>query len=305
MRLKQLLFGALGLCAFLFAVDADAQKVTERSRKNRPEWIGGTQKEYLIVSARGKDLESAKQKCLAAVKVQMLESVAQNIEYSTETLVEQFTHNEEVESNISFRQKGKTSVVNLPYISGISLANAEDSYWEKVADETDCYIFHLLYPYSTSDYRTLKEEFDKLDAEMDNLVRKHENTIADIRSVEEIESGIEALFIAQEYFFDAKRRAWTGHVMERYRQLFARLAVESECVGKCRFRCWITLDGNVLKSSVIPVMKAACASRLQCTTDGETYIVSFSDEDCIEDEPNYINLTFRWKEYTLKHKLHF
>lgn len=310
MNPKQFLWSALGFCILLFPMEANAQKVTERSQKKRPDWVGITQQDYLIVSATDTDLENAKQKCLASVKVQMLESVAQNIEYSTETLVEQFTHNQDVESNISFRQQGKTSVVNLPYISGISLAKAEESYWEKVVEDgKSYYVFSLLYPYGSSDYHALKSEFEKLDAEMEGIVKKHEAQLSDIGShigsVEDIQQGKEKLQLAKDYFFDAKRCGWTENVINQYQKLFANLTVESKRIGKCKYQCRIALEGKLLKSSMIPSMKAECATRMKCSTDGESYIVTFSDEDCIEDDSNFILMTFKWKERTLKYKLYF
>lgn len=306
MTIRRLLFIVIGSFFLFFPLESYSQKVTERSPKKRPDWVGITRQDYLIVSAIDADLENAKQKCLASVKVQMLESVAQNVEYSTETLVEQFTHNQDVESNISFRQQGKTSVVNLPYISGITLAKAEESYWEKITENGEnYYVFSLLYPYKNSDYQTLKNEFEKLDTEMEDVVRRYEGKLHDLKSVEEIQQRKDELKLAYDYFFDAKRRAWVANVINQYQKLFANLTVESKCVERCRYQCWITLGGNKIKSAVIPTMKAECATRMKCVTDGETYIVTFSDEDCIEDESNFINMTFKWKERTLKHKLYF
>lgn len=45
------------------------------------------------------------------LKIQMLESVAQNIEYSTETIIEQVTHNQDLQSYIPFTQKARQAVL--------------------------------------------------------------------------------------------------------------------------------------------------------------------------------------------------
>ena len=111
---KILLAVLLGTCMFS---NVEAQKIIDRSSPERPEWYGLSKENYLISFASGKSLEDAQRKSMDAIKIQMLESVAQNIEFSSETLIEQFTHNQDVISDISFKQKGKSSVVNLPYIT--------------------------------------------------------------------------------------------------------------------------------------------------------------------------------------------
>lgn len=308
MSFKPLVYQIVWICALTGCFEAAAQRVIDRSQKKRPDWIGKIEKNHLIVSATADDLESAMQKSLASVKIQMLESVAQNIEYATETLIEQFTRNQEVESNITFRQQGKTNVVNLPYLSGISLSKAEASYWELVSDNSTkekTYIFYLLYPYASSDYQALKNEFDRLDAQMVEVVKKHEEALLDIESVDAIGAALDELFLAYEYFFDKQRRSRTNNVIRSYQKIYANLSMESKRIARHAFQCRITFKGNPLTCSTLPTLQAACASRLKCTTDSETYTVTFSDEDCIEDEPNYIELIFRWNPYTLKHKLYF
>lgn len=308
MSFKPLVYQIIWICALTGCFEAAAQRVIDRSEKKRPDWVGKIEKNHLIVSATADDLESAMQKSLASVKIQMLESVAQNIEYATETLIEQFTRNQEVESNITFRQQGKTNVANLPYLSGISLSKAEASYWELVSDNSTkekTYIFYLLYPYSSSDYQALKNEFDRLDAHMVEVVKKHEEALLDIESVDAIGAALDELFLAYEYFFDKRRRSRTNNVIRSYQKIYANLSMESKRIARHAFQCRLTFNGNPMACSTLPALQAACASRLKCTTDSETYTVTFSDEDCIEDEPNYIELVFRWTPYTLKHKLYF
>lgn len=290
------------------SLSLSAQHVVERSSSRRPDWFGQVVENHLVTSAVGRTIDEAQRKCLDAVKVQMLESVAQNIEYSTETVVRQLTHNQDVQSDISFRQRSKTGVANLPYISGVSLAKAKGSYWECVRDGQSgalSYVYSLLYPYPESEYQLLKSEFDKLDIAMTEIVRKEEARLADISSVDTLEAAIANLEMAENYFFDRHRKNKARDVIKKYENVFGLLNVESKRIDRCKFRCWITWNGNVMECSSLPKCKSDAATKIRCTVDDGSYVITFSDEDCIGDDDNQIDVTFRFKTKTLKHVLHF
>ncbi len=293
---------------FCLCLSLSAQQVVERSLLKRPNWVGQVRENYLITSATAETLEDAQRKCLDAVKIQMLESVAQNIEYSTETVIEQVTHNQEVQSNISFNQKGKTSIVNLPYISGVSLSNAEESYWEYVRDKQSdkfSYVYSLLYPYPKPEYQRLKSEFEKMDAEMAGIVQREEKRLSEVYSIDTLEVSIANLKMAESYFFDQQRKSKANSMIEQYKKVFEQLNVESKRIDRCKFRCWITWNGSVMECSSIPKCKSETATKIKCAVDDKSYIITFSDEECISDDDNQIEIVFRFKYHTLKHKLHF
>lgn len=296
-------------CLSLFCVVAlSAQKIVERSASKRPDWVGQVREGCLIISATAGTLDGAQRKCLDGVKVQMLQSVAQNIEYSAETMIEQLTHNDDVKSDITFRQKGKTSVVNLPYISGVSLANAKGVYWEAIRDGHSgalSYTYSLLYPYPHSEYMKLKAEFERMDTAMVALVNREDGRLAKAWSVDSLEASIANLDMAEDYFFDSQRKKKACAVREKYINVFKQLNVESKRIEKCKFRCWITWNGEVMECSVLPKCKSETATKIKAVKDDESYVITFSDEECIDDEDNQIDVVFRLKYNTLKHKLHF
>lgn len=285
-----------------------AQEIVERSQKKRPYWVGQVLENYLITSATAPTLEEAQQKCLNSVKVQILESVAQNIEFSTETIIEQLTHNQDVQSDIIFRQKGKNSVVNLPYVQGVSMANAEEAYWECLEDRNTherSYMFTLLYPYPYAEYIKLKNEFEKMDSEMVSMVVKIKKALPYVNSVDSVESSIVSLELAKNYFFDAHRKETVDELIHQYKNFLKQLNIESTRIEKCKFRMWLAHDGNVVECSYMPKCKSETATKIQCKIDDESYVVTFSDEYCISDDDNVIDIVFRLEYATLKHKLHF
>lgn len=153
-------------------VSVGAQQIVERSAKKRPEWYGTTRQGFLVVTGVDSDLQKAQQKTLNEVKLQILQSVAQNVTYSNEMMTELLTQNQDVQTTTSFREQGTTRVANLPFLTGITLSRAADSYWELQRDKQSGemqYAFCLLYPYSDADYQELKAQFDELEGRMEKV----------------------------------------------------------------------------------------------------------------------------------------
>lgn len=291
-----------------YAICMYSQQIVERSAKKRPSWIGQVKEGYLITSATAPTLEEAQRKCMSSVKIQMLESVAQNIEYSSEILVEQLTHNDEVQSNISFSQKGKTNVANLPYISGISLSNASEAYWEHIRDKEtgeSYYTYSLLYPFTNADYQKLKSDFDALDKAMVNVMQRIEENIHNVNSVDSIESDIDKLESVRDYFFDKNRKAKANLLIEQHKRLLYKLNIESKRIERCKYRCWLTLDGKTIECSSLPKCKSETAIKIKTVIDEGSFVITFSDEECVNDDDNYIDIVLKLKHNTLKHRLHF
>lgn len=293
---------------FILCQSIYAQKVIDKSASKRPAWYGQVQEGYIIVAASAETLEEAQRKCIERVKILMLESVAQNIEYSTETIIEQVTHNQDVQSDIKFRQSGKISVVNLPYITGVSLSNAQESYWEAVQDKQSkkvSYSYSLIYPYPRSAYRQLLAEFEEMDAKMVAYVQQSEENLKTAFNIDSMEICMVNIKMAEDYFFDNQRKTKARNVIDQYTKAFRQFNVESKRIGKCKFRCWITWNGEIMESSSLPKCKSETATQIICRKEDDTYIITFSDEECIGDDDNHIDISFIFKPCTLKHKLYF
>lgn len=297
------------LLLFAFTVNtAYSQQVVKRSAKKAPDWVGQVREGFLITSATAPTLAEAQHKCIESVKIQILESVAQNIEYSSEILVEQFTRNDDVRSNISFRQKGKSSVANLPYMTGVSLAKAAEAYWECIADKATGkvhYTYSLLYPYPHSEYMKMRAEFDAMDSRMTGMLKKIRAEKNHINCVDSIEANISCLETIEDYFFDKNRKADAHLLTKQYKGILNNMNIESKRIGKCKFRCWVTLGGEVMSCSVLPKCKSETATHIKIAIDKESYIITFSDEECIGDDDNHIDVTLKLRYGTLRQKLYF
>lgn len=284
-----------------------AQKVIDKSQKKRPAWIGAVSDEVLYSSATDKDLETARQKAMANIKVEMLGAVAQNIEYSNESLLKNIVRGNNISSTVDVREQSKVSVANLPFITGISFSNASGSYWEKTQekDGTQRYTFHLLYPFPQSQYQELKRQFDELDNSQVAVVKHYEQQKEAIDNVDSINIAIGRLRVAADYFFDKNRRTRTENVIGHYLQMLNSLNIVSKRIDKHQFQFWFELSGKKMRCSIMPKTKAECASNIKCSSDGQIYTVTFSDDYCVPDDDNTITLFFTFNDKKLKHELHF
>ena len=289
------------------AAECQAQRILEKSSKKRPDWIGGVKQGNLTGTANEKDVDKAMKAALDDIKVQMLSAVAQNYEVSTETLIEQITKNQDVESNIEFRQKSESRVANLPFISGISVARAKDSYWEKYESKDtkeQGVAYYLLYPFSSADYDNLKAEFDKLDKKHNDFVKANENPY-NVGSVEELLSLMGKLAISRDFFLDKQRKEWAVQVIAKYKTMLGSLALEHKCEGKNSIQCWISYKGRAIDCEIMPKMNANCATQLDCKKEGHNYRIVFNTDSCIDDDENYVRVTFKLGNTTLKKNIYF
>ena len=72
------------LIVCLFPLLAFAQwKTIEKSSKKRPAWVGGAERNYLIVSTEAATIEEAKEKILVSLKQQIVGTIATKIESTT------------------------------------------------------------------------------------------------------------------------------------------------------------------------------------------------------------------------------
>lgn len=303
-------FARVYVCAVLcwmavLPVCAQDYKVIERSQKKTPLWVGNVEENFIIASATDGDLEGAKQKCLDNVKLQIAQSVAQNIEFSSENIVEQITRGHEVEATAEFRSKGTTQVGALPFISGITFAKASDSYWEKLSEKKSgkiVYSFSVRYPFTKGELYALQEDFNKRDEEMVALVTEMEQNVDEIQSVEEIDACLAKLKPAVEYFFDNARKQWVESVVNRYKKIPALISVEGRGGMGSEYIVSLMFKGRKIKTSAMPKMKANCASQLAAKAKGNDIVITYNDEDCLDDEENFIELTFKLPGKQLKHK---
>ena len=106
------------LLALYLAFPASAKvKVVNRSASSEPSWINGTEQQMIIVSSKAPTMEEARQKCLDNIRLQMLDAISQNIEFTSSEISTQYTQNEMLEFRTQFNSELRKQSANIPYIN--------------------------------------------------------------------------------------------------------------------------------------------------------------------------------------------
>jgi len=183
------------------------EKVIEKSGP-KPKWVNGLEKDYVIVVGTGATLDLARQQALMMIKESIVEAIAVNVKTNTNIRTEEVSNRKNVFMFLeTFSSNTTSESQKVPFLQGISLAQAEGFYWEKLQSRElgTQYAYHIRYPFPVVDMNRLAFEFKLRDEE---LTAKLERLSAETfypSSVEEIESIIGELRILADYFMDGRR----------------------------------------------------------------------------------------------------
>lgn len=291
------------------AVGAQQYKVLEKSDKKAPVWYESSEADYLVASAVASDMETARQKCLESIRRQIIQAVAQNVEFSEKTLLKQTTGSgDEITEFINtYTAEGSVQAASVPFLKGISLAKVQGSYWEKQQDKKTkeiTYAYAVRYPFPKAELNALVREFDRRDREMEGKLDEIEAKMNAMQSVEEIDQTVNQLQPVLAYFFDKTRKQRAQGVLNGYRKLSTYISVEGRKSGDNAYTMWLNLQGRKITASVVPTLKSNCASQLQAVVKGQDIVVTYDNIDCLEDEENFVEATFRLQGKVLKHKFY-
>ncbi|MCD7935484.1 MAG: hypothetical protein LUG98_01345 [Tannerellaceae bacterium] len=287
-------------------VMAQQYKVIQKSDKKVPQWYESAGSGYLVASAEEEDMETARQKCLESIRIQMIQAVAQNVEFEETTLLKQTTRdqNEILEFVNAYTAEGSARAASVPFLKGISLSKVEASYWEKREYKTTkkiTYAYAIRYPLSKIELYNLTQAFEEQDRSMVARLDQLEQHLNEVSSVEDIEQSMNQLRPVADYFFDRVRKERANSLLASYQKLPSYIAVEGvEGTGNS-YRVWLTLQGRKITSSSLPAMKSNCASQLKASAHEDEFVITYTNEDCLEDEENTIDVLFRVQGRTLKH----
>ena len=88
-------------------------KIVEKSKKEQPAWVGGAERNFLIVSAEATTLESAKDKSLLSLKEQVVGAIATHITSQTTQRRQEIVNGNNWDYIDSVSKTGKTSTVSV------------------------------------------------------------------------------------------------------------------------------------------------------------------------------------------------
>lgn len=284
------------LFAGLVPVQTHAQKrkVKESSEKRQPEWVNGLVKEYIIVVASSQTLEDAQQKCLAKVKEQIVSSVAENIQTSSEYFRNEQINNNNSQFTENFQTATKTRAADIPFIKGISLTNVEAYYWEKV-EEGDAlkYYYHMKYPFSQAQLKMLIIEFEKADKALTEQLEGLLAKVDELTNMEEMAQVVKELEALANGFIDVDPRKDKANVaIAKLKEMLKNFSIETVNNTLGEVRMILKIGEKTVTTAKKPKVRSNCAKITDVRAKGTEWVITYTYDECYEDPENSIIAEF-------------
>ncbi len=300
-----ILFLATSVALNLYSKD----RIVDRS-SSTPKWIGTVVKDCFSTSAIGQTMDQAQQKCMDNVRQHIVTSIAANVSsYDTYKSL-QVTQNDLINVFEEFSSNVNTQGAQLPFLTGISISNAEEIYWEKhyVKDEERYYyVYHILYPFPDSERDKYIQEFLILDKEQYDKYLRLKEEVDTFKQVEFISEAISEISFLKDYFFDSKRKKELSQLQYRYSKLYDQIVLQplEESLGKVTYH--LMLNGRVVTISKLPKIKTpSAATELSVVAnDDDTYTLTYNYEYCMEEDDNKIDLSYYVGGRSIKRTIFF
>ncbi|MDR2084707.1 MAG: hypothetical protein LBP67_06910 [Bacteroidales bacterium] len=303
---KTLIVIALILSSFICT--AQNKKVLETSSKKKPEWVGGVEKGYLIVTAEAPEIEEAKGKILQNLKSQIAETVATRIVSETTLQTSQERNNNSYELKESFNNFINSKAANIPYISEISLSKAVDYYWEKLKNKSTgeiTYQYHIKYIFMEADIKELVWAFEKYQNDLNGKLNSYIEGLNSVTRFEDIEKNMDDLRTLQtEFDKDDPRYEKVDLIRNDYRKLAKKIIIETVEIGKEYVITQMRLNNVILTCNQIPKVSSNCANKFEFNLKENQIRIDFDDFNCYDDDENYVEVKYRMGSEYINKKIY-
>ena len=297
MYMKNLLLSILFLGAVVATPSqcfSQKRKVKESSEKKQPDWVNGLVKDFIIVTASSPTLDEAQQKCLERVKEQIISSVAENIQTSSDYFRSEQIDNNSTQFKESLQTATKTRAANIPFIKGISLTKVAAYYWEQVEEGTALkYYYHIKYPFSQDELRALIVEFEKADRAMTEQLEGLLAKIDGLTNMEEMGQTVKELEALAAAFFEVDPRRDKANVgIAKLKEMLKNFSIETVNNTLGEVRMTLKIGEKRVNTSKKPKVRSNCAKITDVRNKGDEWVVTYEYGECYEDPANSIIVEF-------------
>lgn len=293
------------------AIVADNWKVVEKSEKHVPSWVyGGGQKGTLLVSTVAPSLQEARIMAEKDLMRSIVQAVATNVTHTSSEYVSNVVDNGNVATREEFLSNLELAAAKLPFIKGVSLSEAIGQYWERRENKSNKqteYYLNVLYPMPESELEKMRHDFEKYDADKTAEYKRLESNYDNVTTLDQISSAVASLDALAEYFFDSVRKSEAIGLQKRYNNLYGMVTISANKTDDKEFIVRTMLRDKPFATGKIPEVTSQCASKIKVDPieNGTAFRVTYSDEDCLEDEQNSLKASIRLSTARLSTTMHF
>ncbi len=280
---------AMALC--FIGVHAE-MKVMEQSESKAPQWTALHPDDYIVAIADGSTLADAQGRAEQELLRRVMSAVAVNVEGETVT----DSGLKDGKDWDDFTSHFTSRIAQLPFISDITLAKCQGTFWTRSVDKAtgrETWQFYALYPFDADTRRTLIASYEAYDASQEDTLTRLEKGLDTVDSAEDVAMAEGELTALAEWFPDKLRRARAQKVLALYGDIRKSLVLTADMTapGKCKVR--VMLGERVFHIGGRLEATSECASKIVVRPEAEGWTVTFNDEDCLPDEDNALKLTLR------------
>lgn len=302
----------LPLAVLLFAataVFAQKDKVVASSEKRKPSWIGRTDASAFSVTEVGETLAAASERCMASIRQYVVNAVAVNVS-STETMTSrQITCDNLVSVLNDYSSVLMTEAGPLPYLTDLSLSNAEAVYWERIysrKNKSYRYEYSVRYPFTAATRRRLVDAFLAVDDAKTARFERLRDESESLTNVDRIAGIVGELDALSQYFFDAVRKRDVETLRRNVQGLYSRISIEieSESPGCCVYS--LRLDGRRVTTSVQPRLKSESAIGMTVSATGDgSYRLTYDAQYASPRDINTLEIRYPFGGGRISRTLYF
>lgn len=286
--------------SFFFA--CSLPRAIEKSHPNRPEWVYGIEKDYIIVEGVAETHQQAQNIALKTLRERIVSAAAVHISSEaqieiTENIIENISRYSE---NTSHRTVVSTDFLNS--LRGISLSRAEGYYWEKkkYPEKQIKVHYHIKYPFSRKEIDNLIAEWAEMDkgfaAELDKLEKDIDNTnsVFDLITYKDKAHALKSIF-------SGVRKTRVELLELQATQILANLGYEVISHERGNILLKLSSMGKEFMMQTELVFSSSCAKVFQTRLIGDdNYLNIIYDPDfCNNQEKNSFQISQNYGEITI------
>jgi len=280
-------------------------KIIERSASEKPVWIYGIEKNYLVGEGSGVDYNEAKYNALMMIKEKIVSSVAQNISFEQNIKVSEKRYKKAIEFLEEYTSKTISKSGNNGYLQGISLSKATDYYWEKHRENhVEKVFYYIKYPFAEKDIKALINEWE----EQENLLAKRLEALNggkdNYTTIESVIEEREELKYLSDFFVDERKTIADISIKKMDAHLNAiRLEPVTDSLGAFEYELMLGKDS--LKTNQKPKIKSNCAKIIEVISNPNSTYIQYDYNTCLVENNNFIEICYALSDWELNHKVYF
>ncbi len=272
-------------------------KVVERSSKERPSWVHGISRNFIIVEGVGNSHEQAQNDAFRALKEKIVSSVAVNVSSETQVKVDEQVINNMTSYSERIQTQTNISSGFINTLRGVSLNRADEFYWEKKKYKKTKEVkvhYHIKYPFSEKDLDRLVEEWVALDksfTEELNVVEREAETTSSVYDLIILQQKAAAL---KELFTHA-RKTRAGIIEAKIEQTISNLKFETVMHERGNLSILLKSGNKTFTLKPDITITSQCAKLLnQSVVDNSTRLqVQYDTDFCSSPSSSFsVNLSF-------------